>query len=68
MLRYVSFLLPQGIPTGEYTATDFLSKHNLARWISLLDRRMFKPILDPSSFNLVMPVLGFVIEAMAHIM
>ena len=45
--RYVSFLLPQGIPTGGYTAADFLSRHNLAQWISLLDRRMFKPILDP---------------------
>ena len=30
-----------------YTAADFPSRHNLAQWISLLDRRMFKPILDP---------------------
>ena len=51
MSRYVSFLLPQGIPTGGYTAADFLSRHNLAQWISLLDRRMFKPILDPSKLQ-----------------
>ena len=30
-----------------YTAADFPSRHNLAQWISLWDRRMFKPILDP---------------------
>ena len=45
--RYVYFLPPQWIPKGGYTAADFLSRHNLAQWISLLDRRMFKPILDP---------------------
>ena len=69
MSRYVSFLLPQGIPTGGYTPADFLSRHNLAQWIPLLDRRMLKPILDPSQASIqVMPVLGIVIEAMAHIM
>ena len=30
-----------------YTAADFPSRHNLAQWISLLDRGMFKPIFDP---------------------
>ena len=44
--RYVSFLPPQWFPTGGNTAADFLSRLNLAQWISLLDRRMFKPILD----------------------
>ena len=34
-----------------YTAADFPSRHNLAQWISLLDRRMFKPILDPSKLQ-----------------
>ena len=44
--RDVTFLPPQWIPTGGNTATDFLSRHNVAQWISMLDRRMLKPILD----------------------
>ena len=36
--RYVTFLPLQWIPTGGYSAADFLSRHNLAQWISLLDR------------------------------
>ena len=44
--RYVSLLPPQWIPTGGNTAADFLSRHILAQWIPMLDRRMLKPILD----------------------
>ena len=32
-----------------YTAADFPSRHNLAQWISLLDRRIFKPIFGSFS-------------------
>ena len=47
--RYVTFLPLQWIPTGGYSAADFLSRHNLAQWISLLDRWMFKPFFEPFS-------------------
>ena len=36
--RYVTFLSLQWIPTGGFSAADFLSRHILAQWISLLDR------------------------------
>ena len=44
--RDVTLLPPQWIPTGGNTAADFLSRHILAQWIPMLDRRMLKPILD----------------------
>ena len=58
--RYVSFLLPQGIPTGGYTAADFLSRHNMAQWMFMFDRKVFRSILDHfrKETNQVDPVLG----------
>ena len=42
----VTLLPPLWFPTGRNTALDFLSRHNSAQWISMLDRRMLKFILD----------------------
>ena len=58
--RDVTLLPPQWIPTGENTAADFLSRHNMAQWMSMLDRKVFRSILDHfrKETNQVDPVLG----------
>ena len=71
MSRNVTLLPPQWIPTEENTAADFLSRHNMTQWMFMLDRKVFRSILDHFSLqptldaftdrketNQVDPVLG----------
>ena len=46
--RDVTLLPPQWFPTGGNTAAGFLSGHDMAQWIFMLDRMVFKSILDCS--------------------
>ena len=46
--RDVTLLPPQWFPTGGNTAADFLSRHDMTQWIFMLDRKVFKSILDHS--------------------
>ena len=42
----LTLLPPQWFPTGGNTTVDCLLGPDVAQWISMLDRRMLKPILD----------------------
>ena len=46
--RDITFLPPRWIPSGGNTAADFLSRHDMAQWIFMWDRMVFKSILDHS--------------------
>ena len=46
--RDVTLLPPQWFPTGGNTAVGFLSGHDMAQWVFMLDRMVFKSILDCS--------------------
>ena len=46
--RDVILLPPQWFSTVGNTAIDFLSRHDMANWIFMLDRMVFKSILDCS--------------------
>ena len=66
--RNVTLLPPQWIPTGGITAADFLQG---TMWLSgypCWTGGCSSPFWIFSVFNQVVPVLGFVLQAMAHIM
>lgn len=44
--RDVTLLPPQWIPTEENTAAEFLSRHDMTQCIFMLDRRVFRSILE----------------------
>ena len=60
MSRDVTLLPPQWFPTGGNIEVDFLSRHDMTKWIFMLDRRVFRSILGyfRKETNLVEPVLG----------
>ena len=49
--RNVTLLPPQWIPTEENTAADFLSRHDMTQWRFMLDRAVFRSILDYFSLH-----------------
>ena len=49
--RDISLLPPHWIPTEENTAADFLSRHDMTHWEFMLDKKVFKSILE--HFNLL---------------
>ena len=67
--RDVTLLPPQWFPTGGNTAADFLSRHDMTQWIFMLDRKVFRSILDHSGRKQTRLILfwGVVVEGMAHI-
>ena len=67
--RDVTLLPPQWFPTGGNTAADFLSRHDMTQWIFMLDRKVFRSILDHSGRKQTRLILfwGVVVEAMALI-
>ena len=48
--KNVTLLLPHWIPTEENTAADFLSRNDITQWMFMLDRTVFRSVLD--YFNL----------------
>ena len=44
--RNVTILPPHWIPTAENTAADFLSRHDVTQWMFMLDRTVFRSVLD----------------------
>ena len=51
MSRDITLLPPQWIPTKENTAADFLSRHDMTQWMFMLDKRVFRPILEHFSLQ-----------------
>ena len=50
MSQDITILTPHWIPTGENSAADFLSRHDMSHWEIMLDREIFDTILE--HFNL----------------
>ena len=44
--RDITLLPPHWIPTEWNTAAKFLSRHDVSQWMLMLDRRVFRSILD----------------------
>ena len=49
--RNVTLLPPRWIPTEENTAADFLSRHDMTQWMFMLDKEVFRSILDYFSLH-----------------
>ena len=61
--RDVSLLPPQWFHTGGNTAAGFLSGHDMAQWIFMWNKKVFKPLLDCSRTGYF--CFGGIIETMA---
>ena len=59
----VTLLPPQWFPTGGNTTVGFLSGHDMAQWMFMWDKKVFKPFWIVQ--EQVVPVLGAVVETMA---
>ena len=51
MSRDVTLLPPQWFSIGGNTAADFRSRHDMTQWMFMLDRKVFRSILDHFSLQ-----------------
>ena len=61
----ITLLTPHYIPTGENTAADFLSRHDMDQWSFRLDRKVFGSILE--HFSLQPTLDAFACHYSAHL-